>query len=337
MRTYRNSLLARVLLSWSSAAVLDTYFKSYFWTFHLLVLFAAAFLLARIANAFVERALSPSASALIQNQGSNGPRLGPKSKQNAIATNAFLKRNLFKAEREDLVEEVPVETETETSRDNGGPVDMDNCEKSSLPANLLATFVSTAPETSVAVLSGTGADETAFAYSIGDRVLENAELLAISANEVFLRHNGRCEKLAMTDAKPRTKVATRRPPTNSRKKDKNSLGAGVKKTGDDEWTIPKSEIDNVLSNLNKVATQARIVPSFHNGKANGFKLFSIRPNSLYSKIGIQNGDIVQKINGYEINSPDKALEIYSKLKDASGITVDLVRRGKKKSLSYSIR
>ena len=79
------------------------------------------------------------------------------------------------------------------------------------------------------------------------------------------------------------------------------------------------------------------MPSFQNGKANGFKLFSIRPDSLYSKIGIQNGDIVQRINGYEMNSPDKALEIYSKLKDSQAITVDIVRRGKAQTMTYQIR
>jgi general secretion pathway protein C len=78
------------------------------------------------------------------------------------------------------------------------------------------------------------------------------------------------------------------------------------------------------------------VPSFKDGKANGFKLFSIRPGSLYSKIGIQNGDVVQRINGYEMSSPDKALEIYTKLKDSKQVTVDLLRRGKPQTVDYSI-
>jgi general secretion pathway protein C len=86
-----------------------------------------------------------------------------------------------------------------------------------------------------------------------------------------------------------------------------------------------------------VATQARIVPSFQNGKPNGFKLFSIRPGSLYSKIGIQNGDVIQKINGYEMNDPAKAFDIYSKLKDSSAITVDIVRRGRTQTMTYNIR
>ena len=79
------------------------------------------------------------------------------------------------------------------------------------------------------------------------------------------------------------------------------------------------------------------MPNFENGKSNGFKLVAIRPGSFYSKIGIQNGDVVQRINGHEMNSPDKALEIYSKLKDAQTITVDLNRGGKQTTLSYQIR
>ena len=76
---------------------------------------------------------------------------------------------------------------------------------------------------------------------------------------------------------------------------------------DNKYDVKKSVLDGTLSNLNSVATQARIVPSFKNGVANGFKVFSIQPNSFYSAIGVENGDVVQKINGYEINSPDKAL------------------------------
>ena len=66
------------------------------------------------------------------------------------------------------------------------------------------------------------------------------------------------------------------------------------------------------------------------------KLFSIVPDSLYSKIGIQNGDVIRRINGYEMNSPDKALEIYQKLRDANRIEIELERRGDTLRKSYSI-
>ena len=78
------------------------------------------------------------------------------------------------------------------------------------------------------------------------------------------------------------------------------------------------------------------MPAFKSGVAVGFKLFSIRPDSLYAKIGLQNGDVIRKINGYEMNSPDKALEIYQKLRDATRIEIELERRGDTVRKSYSI-
>ena len=112
--------------------------------------------------------------------------------------------------------------------------------------------------------------------------------------------------------------------------------SGVKRLTDNRYEIPKKVLDQSLSNLNNLATQARIVPSFKNGVANGFKLFSIQPGSLYSSIGVENGDVIQRINGYEINSPDKALEIYQKLKDAGHITIDIERNGQTLRKDYNV-
>jgi len=111
---------------------------------------------------------------------------------------------------------------------------------------------------------------------------------------------------------------------------------GVRKVTDNRYEIDKAVIDSSLSNLNTLATQARLVPSFKNGLANGFKLFQIQPGSLYSSIGIENGDVITRINGYEINSPDKALEIYSKLRESSHVTLELDRGGQNIKKDYSI-
>lgn len=80
----------------------------------------------------------------------------------------------------------------------------------------------------------------------------------------------------------------------------------------------------------------RIVPAFEGGKTIGFKLFSIAPGSLYARMGLQNGDIVTRINGHELTSPEKGLEIYAKLKDAKRVTVELKRRGAPATLTYSL-
>jgi general secretion pathway protein C len=47
-----------------------------------------------------------------------------------------------------------------------------------------------------------------------------------------------------------------------------------------------------------VAKGARVVPAVKNGKPDGFKLYAIRPSSVYSKLGLTNGDTIQSINGF---------------------------------------
>ena len=112
--------------------------------------------------------------------------------------------------------------------------------------------------------------------------------------------------------------------------------AGVRQLADNRYEIDRTVIESTLGDLNKVATQARIVPSFKNGVANGFKLFSIQPGSLYSSIGIENGDVVQRVNGYELNSPEKALELYTKLRETGHVTIELERGGQVIRKEYNV-
>ncbi|MCK6544940.1 general secretion pathway protein GspC [Myxococcota bacterium] len=256
--------------------------------------------------------------------------------------NAFLDRNLFKAAREDLAAARAAELAAEQEKQDDGTVDVDNCERSQMAAGLIATMVLSRETDSVAVFEDRGKKEPVV-LRLGERLLDEAELISIDTRRVLVKHNGRCELFSLEEEGAATTVASTAPAPVETPAEavasagEGDLGKNVKKVSESEYEIPKSDIEGVLGNLNQVATQARIVPSFNNGKANGFKLFSIRPGSLYSKIGIQNGDIVQRINGYEMNSPDKALEIYSKLKDAQSITVDLIRRGKSQTMTYQIR
>ncbi|MGC3997878.1 MAG: type II secretion system protein GspC [Anaeromyxobacter sp.] len=102
---------------------------------------------------------------------------------------------------------------------------------------------------------------------------------------------------------------------------------GIRNVGKDRYEIDRTALDAKLNNLSEFATQARIVPSFKNNVANGFKLIAVQPGSLYSAIGIENGDVIQRVNGYELNSPEKALELYTKLREAGRVTLELERGG----------
>ena len=74
--------------------------------------------------------------------------------------------------------------------------------------------------------------------------------------------------------------------------------------------------------------QARIVPAFKDGAGAGLQalLASARTPST-RRSASQNGDVIKRINGFDLNSPEKALEVYSKLKEATRIDIEIERNG----------
>jgi general secretion pathway protein C len=107
--------------------------------------------------------------------------------------------------------------------------------------------------------------------------------------------------------------------------------------GEHEYRVTRDTLEGQLSRLQELAAQARIVPHFQGGRALGFKLFAIRPESLYAKLGLHDGDHVRRVNGIAIDGPDEALAAYGLLRSASEIVVDLVRAGRNVTLTYLIR
>ncbi len=116
-----------------------------------------------------------------------------------------------------------------------------------------------------------------------------------------------------------------------------ALDAGIRKIDDTHYEIRKDLVDKVLANPMAIAKGARVVPSMKNGKTNGFKLYAIRPTSVYARLGFTNGDTIEAVNGFQLDSADKALEIYTKLRNATQLEFDLVRRGKPVTLSIAIK
>lgn len=93
------------------------------------------------------------------------------------------------------------------------------------------------------------------------------------------------------------------------------------------YELTKDDAAQLFSNGAGLATQARVVPYFVDGKARGFKVFAIRKDSFYSSCGFKNGDAIESVNGEDISSPDKALEAYTHLRDATSFDVKLLRQG----------
>lgn len=111
----------------------------------------------------------------------------------------------------------------------------------------------------------------------------------------------------------------------------------IEKLDDTHVRIPRATVEAMLADPMKYLRGGRIVPSVGNGRPDGFKLYAVRPDSLFARLGFQNGDKVRAVNGFELTSPDKALELYTKLRSTNELTIDLDRRGDPKILTITIR
>ncbi len=76
--------------------------------------------------------------------------------------------------------------------------------------------------------------------------------------------------------------------------------------------IDRDELEEMLRQ-DQFARGTRIVPRLTNGKPSGFKIFAIRPQSAYAKLGLKNGDTLLSINDIEIRDMDTALSAYTKI------------------------
>jgi general secretion pathway protein C len=309
----------------------EVLFKKYFWTVILGFLTVASFLAARTINTFVDAKFRtlPEAGA-----GAAAP-LGPQAvvRQGLKESTAIVSRNMFnseaKPEPEQPLTPAPA-TETQATDLGNEP------EESDMDVELVAVILTDHPLWSFAQIREQRSGEAEL-FKIGDLIRKEAKIIAIHWRRLIILRNGKREMLTLFGEKPVKKPGAPQPvggpagPPSVAVDDKN-----IRQVGGDSYVIAREEVDKQLSNLNYLATQARIVPHFEGGQGSGFKLFAIRPGSLYSKIGIQNGDVIKQINGETINSPDKALEAYARLKSANQIVIDVVRSGVKKTLTYSI-
>ncbi len=305
-------------------------FKRHFWIVHLLFIFGVMLMVARTANAFIESLVTPLPQ----------PKVKAQAPQRTVIAQAGLD-----GEKVSKLTGIPLPKEPDVREPIAAEpkIDMDSAPvHTSLRVKLLGTLVAGLPEWSIASIQDVVTLKTQ-TYMVGDTI-QTATILEIERSRVIVKNNNRREFIDATSGDgqgaPPPIVASpvvQAPAANTNPPPGVTLGAGIKAVSENEYEVPRAEIDKTLSNLNDVAMQARIVPAFKDGVAQGFKLFSIRPDSIYSKIGVQNGDVLKRINGYDLNSPEKALEIYSKLKEASRIDIEIERNGSTVRKTYNVR
>ena len=206
---------------------------------------------------------------------------------------------------------------------------------------LLGTISSGSPAIRRAILWAEGMKEPVLAREHAE-IEPGVRVASIEREHVtILRGQGK-EKLDLlpigsqtrTGTPPAPPPVTTRPtravtPTNS--------SIHVNKIGENAFSLDEATVTELTGNINQFMTQVRIIPYFEANKSAGYRLAAMRPGSAFAQLGFQGGDIIQRINDVDLTSPEKMYTIFQNLKDEKRVTVDILRRGQKNTLTYEIR
>jgi len=265
---------------------------------------------------------------------------GPSSSANvrSLSADAILSRNPFDSVTGPL-NKVPDEVAS-AAPDLSDPMNAPQCEG----LKVLVIAASTDPEWSFAALSsGTGADAKSMLRRKGGDV-NGKTVQFISWDRVWLVSGSALCQLEMFKPPPPPKDGAPAPAPSASAAPKEGPGGvdpdiakGIQRVSATEFNIDRGVVDKILENQAELMRQARIVPEQENGKMVGIRLFGVRPDTLLGVLGMENGDRLQTINGFDMTSPEKALEAYARLRTADQLVVQVNRRGSNTNLDYNIK
>ncbi len=338
---------------------MESFFKRYGWVVHLALIAIVASLIGWSLNKIFAIQLAPYTVPEVATFETTESKKAPTRRRgtNRNFRSTIVNRCLFGCPDEEPESACP------NGCDEGQVCQAGKCvdaEPSSTPSNseiavesdlaikLLGCMVAKKPDYSLALLQE--ANDT-FIAGVGDSIgSEGAEVLEVRRDRIIINRNGRKEfiklqnsiggaptarKSALTALGPAaTDIKTPRiapvdPPPAKEK--------GVRKVGTNKYELERSAVEGQLSDAEKLAKQARIVPNVKGGKTEGIKLIGVQGDSVYSKIGIRTGDVVHSINGKKITSQARALELLDQMRKENNVKLQVERGGKKQTFEYTIK
>ncbi len=235
---------------------------------------------------------------------------------------SITRRNIFNSSTETVAPEPKTEK-----------VDIEKLKETDLKLRLWGT-VTGEDKRAYAVIEDTKAREQNL-YRAGDSI-QKAIVKLILREKVVLRVDGRDEILTMEEIR-----ASRGGRSGNRRSQRASSG------GHRPQKLPVSsyprkirlkgaQIEKAMENLGEVMQQANLRPHIVDGQAAGISITGIKPNAIFRRMRLRNGDVITGVNGQSIESVDDAVGIIEQLSSGSNFQLQIKRRGREQTLDYSI-
>lgn len=171
-------------------------------------------------------------------------------------------------------------------------------------------------------------------YKVNDMLIgrDNVQIVAIERKRMVIDNNGSRECYEIEQ--PKTSVASNYKPTKPTEKKKPlTQRDGNTVVLSSEWV--EKELGPGFS---KVIQSARLVPNTTDGdRVNGFKIFAIKSGTLFNKIGLRNGDIIQRVNDVSLEQVEQGFALYQTFQEDQEIVFNIVRKDNPQTISVMIK
>lgn len=235
----------------------------------------------------------------------------------AAAPTAILERNLFGAQ---------LAGDSQAILPSDEPV-----AATKLPLKLLGTAAANDERRSRAAIQDEKTQKH-LVVGVGDELEGHARVSvrAIERTRVILDNAGRPEELLLREDDPSLQAARKGP-----------ARRGIRRTA----AAPDADasLNQRLKTLNgpdgqgisQILSSARIVPQYVEGQMQGMRVDSIKADSVFQKVGLQNGDVITEVNGIVIDRVEATSAIFDEFATAEQIDIAALRGGSAVKLSAS--
>jgi general secretion pathway protein C len=167
-------------------------------------------------------------------------------------------------------------------------------------------------------------------YRVGDTI-GAGRIVAIDWDRVTIAGAGGEEVLELSPPEnpPPAEASTEAAPTPADDR--------IRRTGENAWVVDRRELAEAGEGMSGLMTQLRAVAEVHDGRPAGFRLFQIRDDSLFARLGLRDGDVVRRVNGAEIGEPAALLGFLTRLRTEPRVALDIVRGDAPRTLVYDLR
>lgn len=165
-------------------------------------------------------------------------------------------------------------------------------------------------------------------FKVGESVFGIGKLRKVDTERVSIYEGSRVINIPLTDMLVIKETGA---------PDSKGVSDLAKSVGSGTFIVDQKKILHALENQNQLMTDARLQPNFINGKQEGFILREVRSGGIYQNLGLQTGDVLLRINDYNISNTESALQAFTALRGMDRVQLDIMRSGSKMTMTYQIR